>query len=68
MNHTILLDKPNYYGFRGIVNQWFSSHLSNHAQTTAIGSHISSKLNNNFGEPQGSVPGPLLLLLYINDI
>ena len=50
----------NYYGFRRIVNQWFSSYLSNRTQTTEIGSHISSKLNVNCGVPQGSVLGPLL--------
>ena len=64
VNHTILLDKLNYYGFRGIVNQWFSSYLSNPTQTTEIGYHISSQLNINCGVPQGSVLGPLLFLLY----
>ena len=68
VNHTILLDKLNYYGFGGIVNQWFSFYLSNRTQSTEIGSHISSKLNINCGVPQGSVLGALLFLLYINDI
>ena len=68
VNHTILLDKLNYYGFRGIVNQWFSSYLSNRTQTTEIGSHISSKLNINCGVPQGSVLGLLLFLLYMKYI
>ena len=67
-NHTILLDKLIYYGFRGIVNQWFSSYLSNRTQSTEIGSHISSKLNISCGVLQGSVLGQLLFLLYINDI
>ena len=53
VNHTILLDKINYYDFR--VNQWFCSYLSNRRQTTEISSHISSKLNINCGVPQGSV-------------
>ena len=65
VNHTILLDKLNYYGFLGIVNQWFSSHLSNSTQTTKIGSRTSTKLNINCKVPQGSVLGPLLFLLYI---
>ena len=57
VNHTILLDKLNYYSFRGTVNQWFSSYLSNRTQSTEIGSHISSKLNINCGVPQGSLLG-----------
>ena len=65
-NHTILPDKLNYYVLRGIVNQWFSSYLSNRTQTTEIGSHRSTKLNINCGVPQGSVLG--LFLLYINDV
>ena len=66
--HNILLDKLNYYGFREISNQWFSSYLSIRTQTTEIGSHISGKLNINCGVPQGSVLGPLLFLRYVNDI
>ena len=69
MNHTVLLDNQlNCYGFRGIANRWFSSYLSNRTQTTEIGSHISSKLSINCGVPQGSVLGPLIFLLYKNDI
>ena len=68
VNHKILLDKLNYYGFRGIINEWFQSYLTNRTQTTQIGSHVSTKLISPCGVLQGSVLGPLLLLLYINDI
>ena len=64
VNHKILLDKLNYYGFRGIINEWFQSYLTNRTQTTQIGSHVSTKLISPCGVPQGSV----LFLLYINDI
>jgi retron-type reverse transcriptase len=40
VDHNILLNKLNYYGFRGIVNDWFSSYLKNRTQTTQVGQHI----------------------------
>ena len=56
VNHTILLDKLRHYGIRGIVPDWFASHLANRAQTTHIDNdHISSKKNLVTGVPQGSV-------------
>ena len=40
VDHEILLNKLNHYGFRGIINDWFSSYLNNRTQTTQVGQHI----------------------------
>ena len=67
VNHQILLDKLEYYGIRGLAKQWFESYLMNRMQFVSLGSCKSDMLNISCGVPQGSVLGPILFLLYIND-
>ena len=67
IDHDILLDKLNHYGFRGLINDWFS-YLKNRTQKTQVGHHISDKAVVRGGVPQGSILGPSLFLLYVSDI
>ena len=67
VNHEILIQKLDYYGIRGIANDWFVSYLSNRCQFVSLGDVTSDLQTVGCGVPQGSVLGPLLFLLYVND-
>ena len=68
IDHNILLHKLTYYGFRGKALDWFGSYLSNRKQYVIYNNEKSTMEKITCGVPQGSILGPLLFILYVNDI
>ena len=68
VDHNILISKLNKYGFRGLSQKWLNDYLSNRQQFVQYNETTSVYQSITCGVPQGSILGPLLFILYVNDI
>ena len=68
VDHEILIKKLELYGIKGNSLRWFISYLSDRTQVCKVGTTTSSKKYIKTGVPQGSNLGPLLFILYVNDL
>ena len=68
INHSMLLGKLRSYGINDLEHRWFTSYLDGRQQRVSVDGEFSEWANVITGVPQGSIPGPLLFLIYVNDL
>ena len=68
VDHETLIKKLRHYGFKDKSNDWFKNYLSDRKQIACINGNLSEPLVMKTGVPQGSILGPLLFILYVNDL
>ena len=68
VDHNILVKKLEHYGIRGLAKNWVCSYLENRRQYVCINDSNSECLDVKCGVPQGSILGPALFILYVNDM
>ena len=68
VDHDVLLSKLHLYSISGVTHKCFSSYLDNHTQKCLVNGSLSECCTVKCGIPQGKILGPLLFLLYINDL
>ena len=68
INHDILLKKLSIIGFSNHAVKWFQSYLSNQEFTVNLENSFSEVSSTSYSVPQGSILGPLLFLIYVNDM